>query len=526
MPNNNFGKRFSIVPLEKFVQSKFDSLISRIEQNDSTLTYVNLARTLWGPRATKEEDALYSVSDWIRPSLGSNELHRLAEALSQNTTVTTINLDGQFNGLTEPYDFSKDVDEGKKKTIRYNLTQLLPTLVKHPTLTTINLNNNILYIASDLLIAAFATAKTPKQLNLQDNNITEVGSWLHTVSPSIRVDFTDNPIDVESITDLVEIQRIQQGHTLRQLDLERIPLSAEAWMHVLEYCTQYNNELTHLKLSRPYQQNKEEMITQDNRLLTLARFLQNTPHLQTLSLARNQLGSDEIIQLLLTITTCNPLLTELNLRENLIDVTGGHAIANFLQTNPTLQKLDLSHNLLMNSGMSSILDALTVNQNLIALKMSHNNWAPREEGPFPPVIVQPHAFQTLQELDLSQNNVIVLLNPHCQNKGNLKKLDLSDNRLTLSQAIPLVEYGKTTGLKLQLQDNKFDMGELIAHCGQNHTLRIPESAQLPFWKLQKSYWERPRHKNSSIDAKDGDQMELENNSDSEEKAPKRSCNKQ
>lgn len=107
------------------------------------------------------------------------------------------------------------------------------------------------------------------------------------------------------------------------------------------------------------------------RAAVFAQQLKQNHTLTSVSLANNQITSEELKQLVYTLCS-NRALRVFNLSNNMIGNSGIKAFARVLVVNPLLEELDLSHNQISDEGAKAIAEALIFNRKLTTLNLKSN----------------------------------------------------------------------------------------------------------------------------------------------------------
>ena len=321
----------------------------------------------------QENDPSFVALDLSHKKVGDDNVKELSEALKNNRTLTSLNLN------------DNKIEAGAKdliKVIKYIRTLIslnlrnnkigdlgaikLSQVLRHNTnLTTLNLRCiNISIVAIRNLSAALMDNKTLTSLNLRNNKIRsagaiELGMALKENKYLTSLNLGNNKIGKAGAQALSNA--LQNNITLSTLKLKCNKIR-DGGVTALSQALKKNTTLIFLEL----QWNK----ISDAGLQELSEGLQTNNTLSFLDLGYNNFG-DASMQALSDVLTNNKALTALSLRENLIGDTGINTLCQGLKNNKTLTTLDLGWNMMGDSGARALSQALQNNSTLTSLHLEH-----------------------------------------------------------------------------------------------------------------------------------------------------------
>ena len=271
----------------------------------------------------------------------------LSQALTVNTSLTTLNLSGHSIG-----------DEGA--------TSLSQALAVNTSLTTLDLSEKSIGAeVATSLSQALAVNTTLTTLNLSGNSIgaegaTSLSQALAVNTTLTTLNLSGNSIGAEGATSLSQVLAVNTSLTNLSLSFNHV---GDAGATSLSQALAVNTSLTSLHLGRNS--------IGDAGATSLSQALAVNTSLTILHFSHNSIGAEGATSLFQALAV-NTSLTVLNLCNNSISGEGATSLSQALAVNTSLTTLDLSGNSIGDAGATSLSQALAVNTSLTTLQLSGN----------------------------------------------------------------------------------------------------------------------------------------------------------
>ena len=471
-----------------------------------------------------------NLSDRNVPSGVFRDCTTLAEAIKHNSTITHLNLSGNFLGhgdftaLAEAIKHNSTIRQLDLSENRFGVDDsniVLADAIKHnSTMTHLNLSCNFLGLGDCTALAeAIKHNLTIRQLDLSgscigfgDCTIVLADAIKHN-STITHLNLSCNRLRLEGCTALAEA--IKHNSTIRQLDLSGTNPGFGDCNIVLADAVKHNSTITHLNLScnefgGGFLTNLAEKIKHD---LTKRQLDLSENGLGNVGLGDDSLGDDglngdactDACTELAEAIKHNSTIIQLNLSKNHLSDGNFTVLVDAIKHNSTIKQLDLSENGLGNVGLgddslgddglnddactdacTELAEAIKHNSTIIQLNLSKNHLS---DGNFTVLADAIKRNSTIKQLDLSENVLGVddctPLADAIKNNSTITQLNLSSNHLGVSDCSALVEAIKhnSTITQLDLSCNFLPGCYLISLAEavkQNVTMRqLDLSANLP-----------------------------------------------
>ena len=471
-----------------------------------------------------------NLSDRNVPSGVFRDCTTLAEVIKHNSTITHLNLSGNFLGhgdftaLAEAIKHNSTIRQLDLSENRFGVDDsniVLADAIKHnSTMTHLNLSCNFFGLGDCTALAeAIKHNLTIRQLDLSGSYIG-FGDCTIVLADAIKhnstithLNLSCNRLRLEGCTALAEA--IKHNSTIRQLDLSGTNPGFGDCNIVLADAVKHNSTITHLNLScnefgGGFLTNLAEKIKHD---LTKTQLDLSENGLGNVGLGDDSLGDDglngdactDACTELAEAIKHNSTIIQLNLSKNHLSDGNFTVLADAIKHNSTIKQLDLSENGLGNVGLgddslgddglnddactdacTELAEAIKHNSTIIQLNLSKNHLS---DGNFTVLADAIKRNSTIKQLDLSENVLGVddctPLADAIKNNSTITQLNLSSNHLGVSDCSALVEAIKhnSTITRLDLSCNflpgcyLISLAEAVKH---NVTMRLLDlSANLP-----------------------------------------------
>ena len=348
--------------MREVVSTHSDDSDDSDDSNDSYDSYDWLPVVLECIRECKQDNSSFQA-DLVRELGSSLELQTLrrrncyiddadvvvlADVLTSNTTVTELDLSGNFIGDARA-------------------AGLAEALKSNTTLTVLNMSDNQI---DDVVAAGLAEALKSNTaltvLNMSANHIDDAGAAslaeaLKSHTTLTVLNMSDNLIHAAGAAGLAEA--LKSNTTLTELNMADNRIY-DAGAAGLAEALKSNTTLTELNLSH-------NLIGAAG-AAGLAEALKSNSILTVLNMSNNYIG-DAGAAVLAEALKSNTTLTELNMSHNLIGAAGAAGLAEALQSNSILTVLNMSENHIDDAGAAGLGEALKSNTTLTVLNMSNND---------------------------------------------------------------------------------------------------------------------------------------------------------
>ena len=404
-----------------------------------------------------------NLSDRNVPSGVFRDCTTLAEAIKHNSTITHLNLSGNFLGhgdftaLAEAIKHNSTIRQLDLSENRFGVGDsniVLADAIKHnSSITHLNLSSNSFGLRDCTALAeAIKHNSTVRQLDLSrtnsglgDCNIVLADAIKHN-STITHLNFSSNLLKPGDCTALAEA--IKHNSTIRQLDLSGINLDVgrivlAAIKHnstirqlnlsgtkighcgctiVLGDAIKHNSPITHLNLSS----NSFGLSV----CTALAEAIKHNSTIRQLDLSRTNIGLGDCYIVLADAIKHNSTITHLNLSCNSFGLDECTALAEAIKHNSTIRQLDLSRT---NSGLRDcyivLADAMKHNSTITHLNLSCNSFRLGECTALAEAIKH---NSTIRQLDLSGTNIglrdrTIVLADAMKHNSTITHLNLSCN---------------------------------------------------------------------------------------------------
>ncbi|KFH68943.1 hypothetical protein, variant [Podila verticillata NRRL 6337] len=380
-------------------------------------------------------------------SMGGKEFARLAEALKNNSTLTTLDLRGNSIGDNGAQALSETLKTNSTLTtldlrgnsIGDNGAQALSkTLKTNSTLTILDLQENSIgdsgaqALAEALKINSTLSTLHFKRNSIGDNGAQALSEALKTNSTLTTLNLWCNLIGPYGARMLSEA--LKTNSTLCTLDLQENSIRDNGAQELSE-ALKANLTLTTLHLSYN--------AIRDNGAQALAEALKTNSTLTTLELTGNSIG-DNGAQALAEALKINSTLITLDLRDHSIGSIGIQALSEALKTNSTLTTLDLRDNSIGSIGAQALSEALKINSTLTTLDLQENSIGDSGAQALSEAL---KTNSTLTTLDLTGNSIgddgAQALYEALKTNSTLTALSLRSNSIGSNRALALAEASNT-----------------------------------------------------------------------------------
>ena len=369
-----------------------------------------------------------NLSDRNVPSGVFRDCTTLAEAIKHNSTITHLNLSGNFLGhgdftaLAEAIKHNSTIRQLDLSENRFGVGDsdiVLADAIKHnSSITHLNLSSNSFGLSVCTALAeAIKHNSTIRQLDLSRTNIG-LGDCYIVLADAIKhnstithLNLSCNSFGLDECTALAEA--IKHNLTIRQLDLSRTNSGLRDCYIVLADAMKHNSTITHLNLSC----NSFGL----GECTALAEAIKHNSTIRQLDLSGTNIGLRDRTIVLADAMKHNSTITHLNLSCNYFE--GGcflSILAEAIKHDSTIRQLDLSENSLSDVGLGD--DGLNDDAcTELAEAIKH--------------------YSTIIQLDLSKNHVsdgnVTALADAIKHNSTIRQLDLSENELELASIIAL-----------------------------------------------------------------------------------------
>ena len=368
-----------------------------------------------------------NLSDRNVPSGVFRDCTTLAEAIKHNSTITHLNLSGNFLGhgdftaLAEAIKHNSTIRQLDLSENRFGVGDsniVLADAIKHnSSITHLNLSSNSFGLSVCTALAeAIKHNSTIRQLDLSRTNIG-LGDCYIVLADAIKhnstithLNLSCNSFGLDECTALAEA--IKHNSTIRQLDLSRTNSGLRDCYIVLADAMKHNSTITHLNLSC----NSFGL----GECTALAEAIKHNSTIRQLDLSGTNIGLRDRTIVLADAMKHNSTITHLNLSCNYFEGCFLSILAEAIKHDSTIRQLDLSENSLSDVGLGD--DGLNDDAcTELAEAIKH--------------------YSTIIQLDLSKNHVsdgnVTTLADAIKHNSTIRQLDLSENELELASIIAL-----------------------------------------------------------------------------------------
>ena len=452
LANNNLRKS-SILILQAL---KENSNLQLLDLNGNKVT---------GEAAENLASVIKNNSNLEQLGLANNDLRTssilILQAMKENSKLKALNLNG--NNMTG--EAAEDLASVIKNNS--NLEQL-------------GLANNDLKTSSVLVLQALKEISKLKDLNLNDNNITDqaaedLASVIKNNSNLEQLYLANNDLKTSSV---LILQALKENSKLTVLNLNDNNMTGEAAEDLasviknnsnLEWLYLANNDLktsSVLILQALKENSKLTVLNLNDNNMTgeaaedLASVIKNNSNLEQIGLANNDLKTSSV--LILQALKENSKLKALNLNGNNMTGEAAEDLASVTKNNSNLEQLYLANNDLKTSSVL-ILQALKENSKLTVLNLNDNNMTGEAAEDLASVI---KCNSNLEWLYLGYNNLKasgVLILRALQKNTKLKVLNLNNNGMTgkVAEDIAGVIKNNSNLEELYLSNNNFNTSGVL-----------------------------------------------------------------